>query len=174
MVLQRQVQHQKKNLLFRSFVPPDKDLLVIVQKHTNVDLDSHGLLYMCMYLADMEVGEKNDCASQIEFRTNRTKLLSTMRILGMKKEITHWEEIRHMVLVHDVISLLHHFKHALYVVSFGERYLQGETFSRVENCIPCLLHCKKRVIDKLVRMFLLKAQEKSTKYSKAAAFRRFR
>jgi hypothetical protein len=74
--------------------------------------------------------------------------------------------------VHDVISLLHHFKHALYVVSYGDRYLQGETLSRVENCIPCLLHCKKRVIDKLVPMFFLKAQERLTKVSKAAALRR--
>lgn len=155
-----------------SVLPPDKDLLLIVQKHMNGELDWHGLLDMCMYSADMDVGEKNDRASQIEFRTNRTKLLSTMRILGMKKEITHWEERRHMV--HDVISLLHHFKHALYVVSYGDRYLQGETLSRVENCIPCLLHCKKRVIDKVVRMFLLKAQEKSTKVSKAAALRRVR
>jgi hypothetical protein len=135
----------------------------------NGELDWHGLLDMCMYSEDMEVGEKNDRASQIEFRTNRTKLLLTMRILGMKKEITHWEERRHMV--HDVISLLHHFKHAFYVVSYGDRYFQGETLSRVENCIPCLLHCKKRVIDKVVRMFLLKAQEKSTKVSKAAALR---
>jgi hypothetical protein len=104
-------------------LPPDKDLLLIVQKHTNGELDWHGLLAICMYSADMDVGEKNDRASQIEFRTNRTKLLSTMRILGMKKEITHREERRHMV--HDVISLLHHFKHALYVVSYGDRYLQG-------------------------------------------------
>jgi hypothetical protein len=46
--------------------------------------------------------------------------------------------------------------------------------SHVENCIPCLLHCKERVIDKVVRMFLLKAQEKSTKVSKDAALRRVR
>jgi hypothetical protein len=72
-------------------------------------------------------------------------------------------------MVHDVISLLHHFKHALYVVSYGDRYLQGETLSRVEHCIPCLFHCKKRVIDKVLRMFILKAQEKSTTVSKAAA-----
>jgi hypothetical protein len=85
----------------------------------NGELDWHGLLDMCMYSTDMEVGEKNDCASQIEFRTNRTKLLSTMRILGMKKEITHWEERMH--IMHDVISLLHHFKHALYVVSYDDR-----------------------------------------------------
>jgi hypothetical protein len=141
-----------------SVLPPDKDLLLIVQKHMNGELDWHGLLDMCMYSADMDVGDKNDRASQIEFRTNRTKLLSTVRILGMKKEITHWEERRHTV--HAVISPLHHFKHVLYVVSYGDRYLQGETLSRVENCIPCLLNCKKRLIDKVVRMFLTKAQEK--------------
>jgi hypothetical protein len=39
----------------------------------------------------------------------------------------------------------------------------GATLSRVENGIPCLLHCKKRVIYKVIRMLLLKAQEKSTK-----------
>jgi hypothetical protein len=104
---------------FLSVLTPDKDLLLIVQKHMNGELDWHGLLDMCMYSADMEVGEKNDRASQIEFHTNRTKLQSTMRILGMKKEITHLEDIRHMV--HDVISLLHHFKHVLYVVSYGDR-----------------------------------------------------
>jgi hypothetical protein len=61
-----------------SVVPPDKDLLVIVQKHKNGELDWHGVLDMCMCSADMEVGEKNNRASQIEVRTNITKLLSTM------------------------------------------------------------------------------------------------
>jgi hypothetical protein len=59
-------------------------------------------------------------------------------------------------------------------VAYGDRYLQGETLSRVETCIPFLMHFKKRVIDKVVRMFLLKAQEKSTKDSKAADLRRVR
>jgi hypothetical protein len=66
-------------------MPPDKDVLVIVQKHMIGELEWHGLIDRCMYSADMEVGEKNDRASQIEFRKNRKKLLLTMRFLGMKK-----------------------------------------------------------------------------------------
>jgi hypothetical protein len=90
----------------------------------------------------------------------------------MKKENTYCEKRMHMV--HHAISLLHHFKHVLYEVSYTERYLQGKTLSRVENCIPCLLHCKKPVIDIVVVVFSLKAQDRSTKDSKAAALRRVR
>jgi hypothetical protein len=37
-------------------VPPDKDLLVIVQKHMNRELDLHVLLDMCVYYADIHGG----------------------------------------------------------------------------------------------------------------------
>jgi hypothetical protein len=66
-------------------------------------------------------------------------------------------------MVADALAVIYHFKHVLYIVKYGEKYLDGDTLSGVENCIPCLLHCKKRVIDKVVRMFLLNAQEKSAK-----------
>jgi hypothetical protein len=66
-------------------------------------------------------------------------------------------------MVADALAVIYHFKHVFYIVEYGEKYLDGDTLSRVENCIPCLLHCKKREIDKVVRMFLLKAQEQSAK-----------
>jgi hypothetical protein len=61
-------------------------------------------------------------------------------------------------MVADALAVIDHFKHVLYIVEYREKYLDGDTLSRVENCIPCLLHCKKCVIDKVVRMFFLKAQ----------------
>jgi hypothetical protein len=79
----------------------------------------------------------------------------------MDKDTAHWEELRRMVA--DALTVIRHFKHVFYIVENGEKYLDGDTLSRVKNYIPCLLHCKKWVIDKLVRMFLLKAQEQSAK-----------
>jgi aldehyde:ferredoxin oxidoreductase len=45
------------------------------------------------------------------------------------------------------------------VVEYSQDYLEAENLSRVENCFQCLLHCKKRVIDKIVRMFFIREQE---------------
>jgi hypothetical protein len=52
------------------------------------------------------------------------------------------------------------------VVEYGQYYLEAETRSRVENCIPCLLHCNKRFIDKIVPMFFIRAQESALRKSK--------
>jgi hypothetical protein len=61
--------------------------------------------------------------------------------------------------------------HVLSVLEYGLDYLELETLSRAENCIPCLLHCKKRVIDKIVRMFFIRAQESAVRKSKAEGVR---
>jgi hypothetical protein len=116
---------------------------------------------MCMYSADMDVGQDDDLTSRRKYRSSRTKLLPSLRILGMDKDKSHWEERRRMVA--DALAVIHHFNHVLYIVEYGEKYLDGDALSRVENCIPCPLHCKKHVIDKVVRMFLLKAQKQSAK-----------
>jgi hypothetical protein len=94
---------------------------------------------MCMNSADMDVGTDDDATSRRKYRSSRTKLLSSLRILGMNKDTAHWEERRRMVA--DALALIHRFKHVLYIVEYGERYFDGYTLSRVENCIPCLLHC---------------------------------
>jgi hypothetical protein len=91
-------------------------------------------------------------------------------IIMKRSKTAHWEERRRMVA--DALAVIHHFKRVMYIVEYGDKYLDGDTLSRVENCIPCLLHCKKRVIDKVVKMFLLKAQEQSAKDSKKAGFDR--
>jgi hypothetical protein len=110
----------------------------------------------------MDVGQDDDVNSRRNYRSIRTKLLSSLRILGMDKDTAHWEERWRMVA--DALAVIHHFKHVLYIVEYAKKYLDGDTLSRIDNCIPCRLHCKKCVLDKLVRMFLLKAQEQSAKY----------
>jgi hypothetical protein len=148
----------------------DDDLLCAVKHHMDGELNWKAVRQMCMYSAGMDVGTDDDATSRRKYRSSRTKLLSSLRILGMDKDTAHWEERRRMVA--DALAVIHHFKHVLYIVEYGEKYLDGDTLSRVENCIPCLLHCKKRVIDKVVRMFLLKAQEQSAKNSKKAGLDR--
>jgi hypothetical protein len=142
----------------------DDDLLCAVKYHMYGELNWKAVRQMCMHSADMDVGQDYDVTSQRKYRSSRTKLLSSLRILGMDKETAHWEERRRMVA--DALAVIHHFKHVLYIVEYGDKYVDGDTLSHVENCIPCLLHCKKRVIDKVVRIFLLKAQEQSAKDSK--------
>jgi hypothetical protein len=148
----------------------DYDLLCAVKHHMDGELNWKAVRQICMYSADMDVGQDDDVTSRRKYWSSRTKLLSSLRILGMDKDTAHWEERRCMVT--NDLAVIHHFKHVLYIAEYGEKYLDGDTLSRVENCIPCLLHCKERVIDKVVRMFLLKAQEQSAKDSKKAGFDR--
>jgi hypothetical protein len=57
------------------------------------------------------------------------------------------------------------------VLEYGQDYLEAETLSHVDKCIPCLLHCKQNVIDKIVRMFFISAQERALRKSKAEGVR---
>jgi hypothetical protein len=139
----------------------DDDLLCAVKHHMDVELNCKDVRQICMYSADMDVGQEDDVTSRRKYRSSRTQLLSSLRILGMDKDTAHWEERQSMVAY--ALAVIHHLNHVLYIVEYGDKYLDGDTLSRVKNCIPCILHCKKHVIDKLVRMFLLKAQEQSAK-----------
>jgi hypothetical protein len=82
---------------------------------------------------------------------NRTKLLYTMIVLDLDKGLLHWEMRRR--LFHDAIVLVHSFKHSLYVVTYGDTYLAGETLSRVYNYIPCMLRCKQGLLTRLYGCF---------------------
>jgi hypothetical protein len=157
--------YENKEILF------DNELMATVKRKMNGEkMDWHALLDMCMFTSEIEIGTYNDPKLKRMYRTNHTKLLSTMEVQGLNQATAHWEERR--CDVYDGLRLLHNFKHVMYVVVYGDNYVAGQTVSRVENCIPGLLHCKKCVIDKVIRMLLFKAQEKSTKKSKAAALRR--
>jgi hypothetical protein len=52
-------------------------------------------------------------------------------------------------------------------VDYDQDYLETEILSRVDNCFPCFLHCKKHVIEKIVHMFFISAQESALRKSKA-------
>jgi hypothetical protein len=104
------------------------------------ELNWKTLRQMCMCSADMDVGQDDDVTSRKKYRSSRTNLLSSLRIIGMDKDTAHWEERRHMVA--DALAVIHHFKHVVYIVEYGRKYLDGDTLSRVKNCISCLLHCK--------------------------------
>jgi hypothetical protein len=86
-----------------------------------------------MYSAGMDVGQDDYTTSRRKYRNSRTKLLSSLRIHG-DKDTAHWEERRRMVT--DALAVMHHFKHVLYIIEYGEKYVDGDTLSRVENCIP--------------------------------------
>jgi hypothetical protein len=117
----------------------DEDLLCAANHHMDGELNWKAVRQMCMYSADMDVGTDDDATSRRKYWSSRTKLLSSLRILGMDKDTAHWEERRRMVA--DALAFIRHVKHVLYIVEYGERYLDGDTLYRVENCIPCLLHC---------------------------------
>jgi hypothetical protein len=116
----------------------DHNLLCAVKHHIDGELNWKAVRQMCMYSADMDVGQDGGMASRRKYRSSRTKLLSSLHILGIDKDIAHWEDLRRVVA--DVLAIIHHFKHVLYIVEYGEKYLDGDTLYHVGNCIPCLLH----------------------------------
>jgi hypothetical protein len=85
----------------------DSELLADVKKRMNGEVDWQGILDMCMFSEDMDVGDDNDAQSKRIHRTSRTKLLSTMRIIGLDKGLLHWEIQRR--LIHDAIAIVHSF-----------------------------------------------------------------
>jgi hypothetical protein len=99
----------------------------------------------------MPVGTTCDNIEKAIIKSNHSMLPSTMCMLGISEVTGYWKYQQCKVAEQrKVLSRLHH---VLSVVEYGQDYLETETLSHVENCIPCLLHCKKRVIDKIVRMF---------------------
>jgi hypothetical protein len=119
-------------------------------------LDWRGMLSLCWFKKDMTVmqtGATCDIIEKAILKSNRLKLPSTMRMLGISELTGQWQY--RQCQVDEKLIVIHRLHHVLSVVEYGLDYLESETLSCVENCIPCLLHCKKRVIDKIVRMFLL-------------------
>jgi hypothetical protein len=63
----------------------DDDLLFAVKHHMDGELNWKAVRQMCMYSADMDVGQDDDVTSQRKYRSSRTNLLSSLRILGMDR-----------------------------------------------------------------------------------------
>jgi hypothetical protein len=110
------------------------DLSCAVKHHMDGELSWKYVRQIWMYSADMDVGQDDDVTSRRNYRSSRKNLLSSLRILGMDKDTSHGEERRCMVTY--ALAIIHHFKHVLYIVEYGEKYVDGDTLSRVENCIP--------------------------------------
>jgi hypothetical protein len=131
-------------------------------------LDWRGMLSLCRFKKDMTVVQAGATCGNIEkstLKSNRSKLRSTMRMLGISELTGHWQYRQCQIA--EKLKVIHRLQHVLSVVEYGLDYLESETLSRVENCIPCLLHCKKRVIGKIVRIFFIRAQESALRKSKA-------
>jgi hypothetical protein len=65
-------------------------------------------------------------------------------------------------MLYVMVSVCYTTSNMFFMLLHTEKNVCGmavQTLSSVENCIPCLLHCKKHVIDKVIRVLLLKAQE---------------
>jgi hypothetical protein len=136
-------------------------------------LDWRGMLSLCRFKKNMPVmksGATCDNSEKVILKSNLSKLRSTMRMFGISELTGHLQYRQCQVA--EKLKVIHRLQHVLSVVEYGLDYLEYETLSRVENCIPCLLHCKKRVIDKIVRMFFIRAQESALQKSKAEEVRR--
>jgi hypothetical protein len=116
-------------------------------------------------MAVMQVGTTCDSIKKAALNINSSKLRSTMSTLGIIELIWHWQYRQCQVA--EQLKVIHRLQHVLSVVEYGQDYLEAETLSRVENCITCLLYCKKRVIDKIVRIFSIRAHESALRKSKA-------
>jgi hypothetical protein len=123
---------------------------------------------MCIFKIDIEVevsGQNCDTSQNDVLKSNHSKLHYIMRMLGISKHNGHWTYRQCQVT--EKRKVLHILQHSVYVVEYGEDYLEVEALPHVENCIPCLLHCKKHVIDKVIHMFFIGAQESILCKSKA-------
>jgi hypothetical protein len=113
------VLHSYANEVENTEISFDDELVATVKRKMNGELDWNGLLEMCMFTTEIGIGTDNDTELKCIYRMNRTKLLPTMRVLGIDLATAHWEERRHVVC--DGLRLLHNFKHVLYVVAYGEK-----------------------------------------------------
>jgi hypothetical protein len=93
-----------------------------------------------------------------------------MRMLGISELTEHWKYRQCQVA--EKLKVIHMPQNVLSVVENGQDYLEAKTLSCVENCIPCLLHCKNRVIDNILRVFFITVQEGALRKSKAEGVRR--
>jgi hypothetical protein len=156
-----------------SSAPVNNQLRQLVISKMGNRLGWRGMISLCQFKKDMTVMQAGATCDNIEkatLKSNRSKLHSTMSMLGMSELTGHWQYIQCQVA--EKLKVIHRLQHVLYVVRYGLDYLESETLSRVEKFIPCLLHCKKRVIDKIVRMFFIRAQESALRKSKAEGVRR--
>jgi hypothetical protein len=136
-------------------------------------LDWKGVLSLCRFKENMvviQVGATCDNIVKATLKINHSKLLSTMCMLGIIEVTGYWQYRQCQVA--EQLKVIHMLQHVLSVVEYGQAYLDAETISRVENCIPCLLHCKKCIINNIVHMFLIRAQESDLRKSKADGVRR--
>jgi hypothetical protein len=153
--------------------PVNNQLRQIVLSKMGNRLDWQGMLSICRFKKDMTVMQAGATCDNIEkatLKSNFSKLRSKMRMLGISELTGHWRYRQCQVA--EQLKVIHRLQHVLSVVEYGLDYLESETISLVENCIPSLLHCKKSVIDKIVRMFFIMAQESVLRKSKAEGVRR--
>jgi hypothetical protein len=116
------------------------------------------MLSLCQfkkYMTVMQAGATCDNIEKATLKSNRSKLRSKMRMLGISELIGHGQYRQFQVA--EQLKVIHMLQHVLYVVEYGLYYLDSETLSRIEKYIPCLLHCKKHVIDKIARMLFVRA-----------------
>jgi hypothetical protein len=152
--------------------PVNNQLRQLVLSKMGNRLDWRGMLSLCRFKKDitvMQAGATCDNSEKSIMKSNRSKLRSTMRMIGISELTGHWQYRQCQVA--DKLKFIHRLQHVLSVVEYGLDYLESETLSRVESCIPCVLHCKKRVIDKIVCMFFIRAQESALRKSKAEGVR---
>jgi hypothetical protein len=70
--------HSYANADEKTEISFDDELVATLKRKMNGELDWHGLLEMCMFTSEIEIGTDNDTESKRMYHTNRTKLLSTM------------------------------------------------------------------------------------------------
>jgi hypothetical protein len=118
----------------------------------------------------MQVGATCDNIVKDTLKSNHLKLRSTMCMLGISEVIGYWQY--RQCQVSEQLKVIHRLQHVLFVVEYGQAYLEAETLSRVENCIPCFLNFKKCIINKIVHMLFIRAQESDLRKSKVDGVRR--
>jgi hypothetical protein len=95
-------------------------------------LDWQGMLSLCRfkkYMVVMQAGATCDKIEKANLKSNRSKLHSTMRMLGISELTGHWQYRQCQVA--DQLKVIHGLQHVLSVVEYGQDYMEAETLSHV-------------------------------------------
>jgi hypothetical protein len=95
------------------------------------------MLSLCRFSKDvavMQAGATCDNIDKANLNSNLVKLRSTIRMLGISELTGHCKYRQCQVA--EQLKVIHRLQHVLSVVEYGKDYLEAETISCVENCIP--------------------------------------
>jgi hypothetical protein len=120
--------------------PVNNQLRQLVLYKMGNRLDWQGLLYLCCFKKDMAVMQAGATCDNIEkttLKSNRSKLRSTMRMLGISELTGHWQYRQCQVA--EQLKVIHRLQHVLSVMEYGKIVWKQKLFLVLRTVLYSLL-----------------------------------